>query len=190
MKRMNTLFASLSGAALAAAMLCSATPSDSKPLNIRVVCFKKCVEESKLGKQEQANFEALKKQMESTLTEKEKTLNDMASKFNDPDYLDSLSPEAETDLKRKARALSQELSQQQNQFYQTLSQTNMQVVQKLSETVTKVADQIAKAEKIDLILNEESAFYYSPEIDISAKVIAAMDQMSDKDAAKETAKAK
>lgn len=176
-------------------MLCSAAPAptpastnnaastSSKPgkiVKMGMVSFKKCVEDSKLGKFEQANFESLKKQMESVLAEKEKTLSDMASKFNDADYLDSLSPEAETDLKRKFRALNQELSQQQNQYLQSLQQTNFQVVQKLQEQVTKAAELIAKNEKYDVILNDESTFFASPDLDISSKIIAILDQDFDK----------
>lgn len=46
--------------------------AQASSLKIGVVNFKRCVETSKLGKLEQANFEALKKQMESVLGEKEK----------------------------------------------------------------------------------------------------------------------
>lgn len=156
------------------------SPIGNQPLKVGIVSFKTCVEQSKIGKQEQASFEALKKQMESVLAEKEKSLNDMASKFNDADYLDSLSPEAETELKRKFRALNQEISQQQNQYLQTLQQTNFKVVQKLQELVTKAAQTIAKNEKLDLVLNEEGSFYSSPSLDISQKVIAILDQDFDK----------
>lgn len=157
-----------------------ASNNNQQQLKIGVVSFKTCVEKSKVGKQEQANFESLKKQMESVLAEKEKTLNDMASKFNDADYLDSLSPEAETDLKRKFRALNQEISQQQNQYMQTLQQTNFKVVQKLQEQVTKAAEIVAKNEKLDLILNDEGSFYNAPRLNISDKVIALMDTEFDK----------
>ena len=48
-------------------------PNNSqKALKIGVVNFKLAVEESKAGKQEQTNFESLKKQMESVLEEKER----------------------------------------------------------------------------------------------------------------------
>jgi outer membrane protein len=176
-------------------LLCSAAPStnnsntfsnnanqknSNKPLKIGVVSFKKCIEESKIGKSEQAAFESLKKQMESVLAEKEKTLNDMASKFNDADYLDSLSPEAETDLKRKFRALNQELSQQQNQYLQTLQQTNLKVVQKLQEQVVKAAESLAKNDNLDLIINDEACFYISPDLDLSKKMIGMLDQDFDK----------
>lgn len=157
-----------------------AADGSAKEVKIGLVNFKKCVELSKMGKLEQANFEGLKKQMESVLGEKEKTLNDMAAKFNDPDYLDSLSPEAETELKRKFRAQNQDLAQLQNQYMQTLQQTNFKVIQKLNDMVTKAAETIAKNNKFDLILNEESAFYFAPTLDLSDKVIALLDEEFEK----------
>jgi outer membrane protein len=180
-----TVFAVLCASTL---LLCSAAEPTKAPaanssqagLKVGIVSFKTCVEQSKLGKQEQANFEALKKQMESVLAEKEKTMNEMASKFNDADYLDSLSPEAETELKRKFRALNQEISQQQNQYMQTLQQTNFKVVQKMQEQVTKAAEIVAKNEKLDLVLNDEGSFYNSPTLNISSKVIVLMDKEFDK----------
>ena len=46
--------------------------SDEKPhMKIAVVNFKACVDQSKLGKEEQSHFEALRKQMENSLEEKE-----------------------------------------------------------------------------------------------------------------------
>ncbi|CDZ80560.1 Outer membrane protein [Candidatus Rubidus massiliensis] len=161
--------------------LTAASTNSNKPLVIKVVNFKYCVENSKVGKQEQSSFEAMKKQMETILEDKEKTLNDMAEKFNDPDYLDSLSPEAETDLKRKFRALSQEITQQQNQYFQTLNQTNVKVVQKLTEMVTKASKKIAEEKGIDIILTEESIFFSSPDIDISNQVIAVLDEAHEKE---------
>lgn len=174
----KTIFSALS--LFACLMLMSAAPNGTAPaankqIRIGIVNFKQIVESSKMGKQEQANFENLKKQMENVLSEKEKTLNDMATKFNDPDYLDSLSPEAETDLKRKFRAMSQEINQQQQQYMQTLQQTNMKVIQKLSELVTKAATDIAKKENLDVVLNEESSFYYTPTLDISNKIVTLLD---------------
>lgn len=160
----------------------------NKPLKIAVVSFKTCVEKSKIGKQEQANFESLKKQMETVLEEKEKNLNEMATKFNDPDYLDSLSAEAETEIKRKFRTQSQELTGYQNQYMQILQQMNMKVIQKLTEATTEASKQYALDKKIDLILNEES-FYYSPELDISNEIIAILDKKFEKEATEQKDKA-
>lgn len=151
-------------------------------LNIGLVSFKTCVEQSKLGKQEQATFDSMKKQMESILGEKEKVLNDMATKFNDTDYLDSLAPAEETELKRKFRALSQEISQQQQQYYQTLNQANIRILQKISETITKAATDVAKEKRLDIVFNEESSFYHAPELDISNLVVTKMDEAFDREA--------
>lgn len=153
----------------------------SKPLRIALVSFKNVVEKSKLGQKEQANFDAMKKQMESILEEKEKALSDVAAKFNDIDYLDSLSPDAEAELKRQYRTLSQEFSQQQNQFYQALSQTNVAVIQKLNDVVTKISSEVAKKNNIDVVLNEESCFYFVPSIDISSMIVQAMDEAYEKE---------
>lgn len=158
----------------------SALPN-AAPLKIRVINFKRCAEESKLGKQEQASFEALKKQMEGVLSEKEKTINELASKFEDPDFVDSLSVEAETEMKRQFRSLNQEFSQLQQQYMQTLQQTNYKVVQKLSDLVGKASTNIGQRDKIDLILNDEVCFFANPSLDISDQIIVAINQLSDQE---------
>lgn len=142
---------------------------------IRYVNFKTCVEESKIGKQEQAAFEAMKKQMETVVEEKEKVLTELANKLNNVDELELMSPEAETELKRKFRALSQEMSQIQTQFYQTLSQANMQIVQKLSEIVTKASEKVAKEKNLDFVLNDEGTFFANKALDISSSIVKEMD---------------
>lgn len=155
--------------------------NQAKPLRIAIVSFKTCVEKSKIGQKEQAAFDAMKKQMETILEGKEKALTEVASKFNDIDYLDSLSPDAEAELKRQFRTLNQEFTQQQSQFYQTLSQTNMLVIQKLTEAVTKASEKVAKANNIDIVLNEDSTFFAINTVDISQLVVEALDEMFEKE---------
>lgn len=145
-------------------------------MKIAVANFKNCVDQSKLGQEEQSHFEALRKQMENALQEKEKVLTEMSSKLEDPDYLDSISPETETELKRKFRNLSQELNQIQAQYYQTLSQANMKIIQELQEAVVAASKIVAKEKNIDMIVNEESAFFYNQQYDISNEIIAAMNK--------------
>jgi outer membrane protein len=155
--------------------LSSASPLSAKELKVGIVNFKECVESSKLGKQEQDNFEALKKQMESVLEEKEKQLNDLATKLNDTDYLDSISAEAETELKRKARAIQNDMQQHQQQFYQALQQANFKVVQQLTEAIGKASKKLAASGNYDLILNEEVAFYANEALNVSKAVVKEMD---------------
>lgn len=170
--------------ALSAFLLMSQSSYAQEAVKIGTVNFKKCVEESKLGKQEQASFEAMKKQMETVVEEKEKVLNDLALKLNDPDQLDLMSPEAETELKRKFRALNQDLSQLQNQYYQTLSQANVKIVQTLSEVVAKAAEKVAKDLNLELVVNDETSFYASPKLDISPKVVVEMNRISEQEGTK------
>lgn len=153
----------------------AAAEANAQP-RIAVVNFKQCVEQSKLGKQEQASFEALKKQAESMLQEREKALTEIAAKLDDSDYLDSLSNEAEAELKHKFRNLSQEMGQDQQRLYNALSQANFKIVQKLTEEVTKAAGEVAKKNGYDLVLNEESAFYFGAKLDITAEVIKMLDE--------------
>lgn len=183
MKKIRKMFISLTALGLVATSLCSAAETPSNNVKVAVVNFKTCVDQSKIGKQEQSSFEALKKQMELSLEEKEKTMTEISEKFNDPDYLDSLSPEAETELKRKFRGMNQELSQIQAQYYQTLQQTNFKIVQKLQEDVTKAATKIAEQDGYDVVLNEESVFFVNAKHDISTKVVQMMDQNFEKEAA-------
>lgn len=148
---------------------------------IGVVQFKECFESSKFGKQEQASFEALKKQAEQILQEKEQTLREIDSKLRDVNYLDSLSPEAEAELKHKFRMLGQELQQQQQHLYQTLNQANFKIVQKVTEEVNKCAKEVAKDMGLDCIVNGEGCFFFSNSLDVTSKVIAKLDKMFEKE---------
>lgn len=182
----KTSFGVLSALLLSSASLfLSAAPALTGPagesIKLAILHPKTCFDESKLGKQEQANLESLKKQMEVILEEKEKALNDMATKLNDNDYLDSLSPEAETELKRKFRALGQEMSQLQQQYMQGLQNANYQVLGLFNEAMAKASKTIAENQKIDLILSEETSFYYSKNLDISKAVVTVMDANFDKE---------
>lgn len=192
MKKLKSLRSNLSIVGITAAFLCTITAlgaADTKALpaasgsqvKIGIVNFKRAVEESKIGKKEQTNFDNLKKQMESVLEEKEKALNEITAKFNDPDYLDSLSAEAENELKHKFRSMSQDLSQIQSQYYQTLNQANMKILQKLNDLVAEASTKVAKDKGLDIILNDDGGFYFSNSLDTSKDVIEAMNQQFDKD---------
>ncbi|KAF3362020.1 putative Skp-like protein [Chlamydiales bacterium STE3] len=187
MKRISFKILKMSALLVSSYMLMAAAPTESastttqKALKIGMINFKRCVEDSKIGKQEQDTFEAMKKKLEDVLEEKDKELSALAEKLNDPDQLDLMSAEAETELKRKFRALSQEMSQMQTQYYQSLQQTNFKIVQGLSENVGTAAEQVAKEENYDLLLNDEGAFFYNKALDVSSKVTAKMDQLFDEE---------
>lgn len=155
--------------------------TSNAPLRVALVNFKDIVEKSKLGKQEQTLFEAMRKQMENILAEKEKGLKEIADKLDDENFLDSLKPEAEEEFKNKARLLSQEYAQAQNQYLQALQQANLKILQKLADTVARASETIAKEKGFDLVLNNDGAFYQNPNLDISSLIVEEMDKIYDQE---------
>ncbi len=154
-----------------ASLFASANAAD-----VGIVNFSTCIAESKLGKQEQGAFEALKNQMGSLLQDTEKKLTDLSSKFNDPEYMDGLSPEGEEKLKIEFRTLNEELGRYQNQYYQVLNQANMKIVQNLNATINVASEKVAKEKKLGVVVNKEACYFCSPSLDITSLVIAEMDK--------------
>lgn len=177
MKRYFSLFM------LAAGLTTSAFAADAP--SIGVVNFSNCVTDSKLGKQEQSSFDALKKQMSTLLEDTEKQLNDIAAKFNDPEYLDGLSPEAEEELKNKFRVLSDEMNRYQNQYYQVLNQANMRIIQTISNGINTASEKVAKDKKLTVVVNKDACFYFSPTLDVTNQVVSEMDKSFDSEAKKQ-----
>lgn len=159
-------------------------------LKIGIVNAKKCLEQSKLGKQEQANFEKMKQQMESVLQEKEKALEEIESKLNDDDYMDSVSDETASELNRKRTTIRKEGMQLQNQYMQTLQQANVKIIQKLTESISKASKQTASdpssGQTLDVIFSDEACTFYAPKLDVSDRIIQKMNvnfDLEQKDAA-------
>ena len=147
--------------------------------SIGIVNFANCVTDSKMGKQEQASFETMKKQMGKSLEELEKQIGEISAKFNDQEYLESLNPKAEEELKTKFRTMNEELAKNQNQFYQLLNQANMRIIQMIQGQINTAAEKIAKDKKLTMVVNKEAVFFYSPTLDIKQDVIVEMDHMFD-----------
>jgi outer membrane protein len=155
----------------------------NQSLRIGIVNTKKCLEESKLGKQEQANFEKMKSQMESVLQGKEQALEEVESKLNDDDYMDSISDEAASELKRKRRMIRNEGMQLQSQYMQALQQANVKIIQKLTDVIGKASAQVAQdnssGQPIDVIFTDEACTFYAPRLDVSDRIIAKMNAIFD-----------
>jgi len=146
---------------------------------IGIVNFSTCISNSKVGKKEQENMESIRKQMSSLVEETEKELREIAGKFEDTEYLDSLSPKAEEDLKTRFQALQEDLGRYQNQFYQVLQHANYQMVQKVSQSISRASEKIAKDKKLEYVINKEACFYMSPDLDVTNLVVSEMDKTFD-----------
>lgn len=159
---------------------------DARPM-FGIVNIMTCITDSKYGKNEQEQLENIKKQWTSLIEESEKELKEISSKFEDQDYLDSLSPEAEEQLKLKQQTLNQDIAKYQNQLYQILNQANYFFIQKMTNNISKASETIASEKKLDFVLNKEACFYNSPKMDITEQVIKEMDKNFDKETAKNEA---
>ena len=153
----------------------------SEPSLIGVVNFTTCITESKLGKKEQENMENIRKQLSSLIEDTEKEMREIAGKFEDTEYLDSLSPKAEEELKQKFQALQEDLSRYQNQFYQVLNHANYQMMQKMNSNIAKASEKIAKEKKLDYVMNKEACFFIRSDLDVTTQVITEMDKIFDID---------
>ncbi|NGX46898.1 MAG: hypothetical protein K1000chlam3_00265 [Chlamydiae bacterium] len=157
--------------------------SEPKP-SVGVVNFTSCMSDSKLGKHEQTSFDALKNQMSSLLEDTEKQTNEIAAKFNDSEYMDGLSPEAEEEMKNKFRTLNEEIGRYQNQYYQVLQQANMKVMQTVGANIQEASEKVAKDKKLNMVMSKEACFFAAPTLDVTNLVVAEMDRMFEQNDAK------
>lgn len=149
------------------------------PATLGIVSFKECIEKSKLGQAEQKSFEELKQQMGSVLDKTEKELEELAKKLNDNDYLESLSADAQNELKTRFQDLGQELARYQNQYYQILNQANVKLIQELSQKVGDASKSVATARNLSLVMQEDVFFYSNASFDITDAVVAELDKRFD-----------
>lgn len=164
----------LSAATALGLLTVSATAAEN-PL-IGVVNFATCITDSKAGKKEQENMESMRKQMSTLIEDTEKELREIATRFEDTEYLDSLSPKAEEELKVKFQTLQEDLNRYQNQFYQVLNHTNYQMIQKMSGNIAKAAEKVATEKSLDYVMNKEACFYIRQDLDVTTLVISEMDK--------------
>ena len=161
--------------------LTSGTISAVEASMLGVVNFTTCITDSKYGKNEQTQLESIKNQWTSIIEETEKELKDVISKFEDQEYLDGLSPEAEEDLNMKYKALNEDMAKYQNQLYQVLNQANYFFLQKMQGFISKASEQVASKKNLSMVLNKEACFYNQTDLDITKLVISEMDKNFDKD---------
>ena len=139
---------------------------------VGIVNLKSCAEKSLFGKDESHKLDQMRNEMVQTLEKKEKELTEIAEKLKNPEFLDSLSHEAEEDLKLQYRSLAEELSRIQNQYYQAYNQANYKMVQTLQMKVSEASEKVAKAKKLGTVFNEEVCFFFENRFDITDDVIA------------------
>ena len=124
---------------------------------------------------------AAQTKLEAEFSKREKDLNDLATRLKAAsDRLDKDSPTlAETERVRRQRELvdqDRELQRKRREFQEDLSQRKNEELGAVVERTNRVIKQIFETEKYDLILQE--AVFWSPKVDITDKVIKALNAQS------------
>ena len=120
---------------------------------------------------------AAQAKLEAEFSKREKDLTDLANRLKAAsDRLDKDSPAlAETERVRRQRELvdqDRELQRKRREFQEDLSQRKNEELGAVVERTNRVIKQIFETEKYDLILQE--AVFWSPKVDITDKVIKAL----------------
>lgn len=110
---------------------------------------------------------------------REKAMNDMATRLKAAsEKLEKDMPTlAETDRVKRQRdvfELDKEYQRRQREFREDLNQRTNEERQAISEKATKIIKQMATVEGFDIVLQD--AVWASPRIDITDKVLAALDK--------------
>jgi outer membrane protein len=126
---------------------------------------------------------AAQAKLEAEFSKREKDLTDLANRLKSAsDKLDKEAPTlAETERVRRQRELvdqDRELQRKRREFQEDLSQRKNEELGAVVERTNKVIKQIFETEKYDLILQE--AVFWSPKVDITDKVIKALNAQGGK----------
>lgn len=148
-------------------LLVAAAPAQAAGPKIGYVDAIKVVEQAPQG-------EAALKKLQSEFGKREKALiakRDRARRLQTELDKNSLTLKA-SDREKKARQLRElqrDLAREQQEFREDYSLRRNEELGKLQKVVTEVIVELAKKEKYDLIV--QNAVYYSPQIDITDKVL-------------------
>jgi outer membrane protein len=169
---MNSL--TLKSMAAAALLACAAGGAAADDLKIGYVNSDRVLRDAVPAKAAQAKLEA-------EFSKREKDLADVASRLKAAsDKLDKDGPSlAEADRSRRQRELvdqDRELQRKRREFQEDLNQRKNEELGAVVERTNRVIKQIFETEKYDLILQE--AVFWSPKVDITDKVIKALNAQS------------
>src|SRR6478735_2168549 len=154
----------------------AATAASAQELKIGYVNSDRVLRDAVPAKAAQAKLEA-------EFSKREKDLGELANRLKAAsEKLDKDSPTlAESERTRRQRELvdqDRELQRRRREFQEDLSQRKNEELATVVERTNRVIKQIFETEKYDLILQE--AVFYSPKVDITDKVIKALNAQGGK----------
>jgi outer membrane protein len=158
-------------AALAAAALIASAPlADAQELKLGVVNSDRLLRDSTPAR-------AAMQKLEAEFSKRDKELQEMGARLkSSAERFEKDAPVmTETDRLRRQRELAEmdrEFQRKQREFREDFNQRRNEELQALLERTNRIIRQMAEQEKYDLIVQE--AVYFNPRIDITEKVLRAL----------------
>ena len=149
-----------------------AVSAQAQDLKIGYVNGERVLREAEPAKRAQAKLEA-------EFGKRQKDLNDQSAAFRaQADKLDKDSPTlSEAEKARRQRELieiDRDLQRKQREYQEDLTQRKNEELNNVSERAQRTIKAIGEAEHFDLIVQDQLVFYVSPRIDLTKKVIDAL----------------
>ncbi len=151
---------------------CSLAHAQRAPSRIGFVYIERLMIDSKMAKAADAKIEA-------EFSKRQKTLQDQISHFKAmSDKFDGEAPTlAESDRIRRARELldiEKDVQRAQREFREDLIQRKSEERDNIGVKAKKIIEQIAEQEQLDVVLQD--AVWFSSRIDVTEKVLKALDK--------------
>ena len=162
----------LISALLLASVSSIAVSAQAQELKIGYVDGERVLREAELAKRAAAKLEA-------EFGKRQKELNDQSAAFRaQADKLDRDAPTlSEAEKARRQRELieiDRDLQRKQREYQEDLTQRKNEEVNNVEERAQRTIKAIGEAEHFDLIVQDQLVFYVSPRIDLTKKVIDAL----------------
>jgi len=149
-----------------------AVSATAQELKIGYVNSERVVRESEIAKRSQAKLEAEFSKREKDLNDQNSALRAQAEKL-DRDA-PTLSETEKTRRQRELVELDRDLQRKHREFQEDLTQRKNEEVNNVSERAQRTIKAIGEAEHYDLIVQDQLVFFVSPRIDLTKKVIDAL----------------
>ncbi len=147
--------------------------------NAGVVQVDTCFKSTKYGVKENSEFDQARRFLESGLQAQGLELKAISEKLEDVDYMDSLSKEAEQELRMKMAQLNQEFHYARNVYFEKVQNAQAELQQRLLAQVNAAVSEVAKKKNLTLVVVKEQCLFTGTKLDITDDVIKVMDKSFD-----------
>jgi outer membrane protein len=146
--------------------------AQAQELKIGYVNNERVLREAEPAKRAQAKLEAEFGKREKDLNDQNAALRAQAEKLDKDSP--TLSEAEKTRRQRELVELDRDLQRKHREFQEDLTQRKNEELSSVSERALRTIKAIGDAEHYDLILQDQLVFYVSPRVDLTKKVIDAM----------------